>query len=330
MPEKDPGIDEFLSLKELPPVTLLSGSHTYDRNLAIAQAKALFIRNCGPDIEIKQFSGDSIKLGEALSGLVGCGFFSTATLVILKEFPSNAESGRLFSGWLANRPDDYSVIFCADALKSNSVFLKSLRPYCKVFKFPMPDRREFGIRAAKLFKQTGLRPDPEAGELLLEAFKGDLAALESELAKISSFLGGRKTLKMEDLNKVSSARAVANIFQLVDKIAFCDRGDAMVLLERMLREGEQPQKLLAVIITEFRKILVTGELIDCGFSDEEILRKFRVRYYAQKFIEKAKAVRKRNKDGRFLKVLLDAEHEMKTSGKPPESVMESVLCELTS
>ncbi|MDZ7815043.1 MAG: DNA polymerase III subunit delta [Planctomycetota bacterium] len=263
-------IHDFLELDSLSPLTVITGRHEFDHSLALSHAKQWFRKEYGEEGEVISEDGEKAELSELLSQLSSTGFFTSAQLGIFRDFTtSGTDDAQATERWLNERPPDSYLLVCAPTLRANSAFLKHLKGKAKVFKFDEPGYKEFYARAASLVSERGLNLDPQAQDHLNRTFYRNLAGLASELDKLATWLGDRNTVRFDDLLQVCSASAAANKFALVDKLVYGDRSGALELLEKILREGEQPQVLLATLVTEYRKLYTASKMLANGASQDE-------------------------------------------------------------
>ncbi len=324
-------IEDFLTRNRLPALTVFAGSHLYDHSVSLQHAQKIFSDLYGSDFEMKKFSSSDLRLSDALSELCGGGFFHTATLAVMRDYPATRDAAETLANWLYSAPADTSVLyFVPDAPLTSSLFKDSVQLNADFFVYPEPKGKQFRARAAQLIKSRMLSIDESAAEILFGGFEGDLLALSNELDKITMYLGSRRTVKREDLEQISCARVHANKFELVDKIVHGKTGEALDLLERLLREGEQAHALLAVVSTEIRKILSAIEMLKAGVRLAEIPDRLQIKYFADRFMSRVEAARAKWDSVRVLSALIDADRQLKTSAKPPELVMEAVVFTLTA
>lgn len=99
---------------------------------------------------------------------------------------------------------------------------------------------------------------------------GDLWRLKSEIDKLSLY---KKEIGREDVEKMTSIAVETNIFQTVDAIGEKDTKKALMLLSTHLEKGDNPLYLLAMIVYQFRNLIVVSDLINRGASYDEAKNK---------------------------------------------------------
>jgi DNA polymerase-3 subunit delta len=123
--------------------------------------------------------------------------------------------------------------------------------------------RKFAPHAARseaetLLKSSGVRMDPAALELLVEALGADMARIAIEIEKLGLYASGRPVGVDEISALVPDARATT-IFALVNALGRRDRIQSLELLDTLTKEGEYLPLALAFLSTQFRLALAARE-----------------------------------------------------------------------
>ncbi len=94
---------------------------------------------------------------------------------------------------------------------------------------------------------------------LLDAVAGDASKLESEIEKLSLYVGKERRVTMEDLAALVPNAAESTIFTLVNALGKRDRAAALRSLDILIRQGEYLPLALAFLSTQFRLALTSKE-----------------------------------------------------------------------
>ncbi|MFO7171694.1 MAG: DNA polymerase III subunit delta [Bacillota bacterium] len=181
------------------------------------------------------------------------------------------------------------------------------------------------VRAQRLGKQL----DPEAARILVEKVGTDLTLLGMELEKLALYTEGEAIGPEPVLTLVSGATQV-QVFDLIDAVAEGQVGRAVHLLSQMLRQGEPPLRLLALLAGHFRRLLEARALADQGVTPARAAQERRQRpYYWEKLMRQA---RRFNREDlvRALEQILEVDVALKTRGGEEQLVLETLLMELAA
>jgi|FLYL01.1.fsa_nt_gi DNA polymerase-3 subunit delta len=188
-----------------------------------AAKRAMFVRN--------PFSDGSNAFKEALTALLGS-LPSDLILVVTEEGEPDRRT-RLFAE-LSRRAKTY---------QKSPLSGRALEEWV--------ERRAAG---------KGLTLDGRAVALLSASVGHDLFQLEAELEKLSLF-AGRRTVTEKDVAELVPVTVPPAIFDLLDAVATGDRR-AGLLLEQLLRDGQEPLYILSMLAYQVRNLLLARDLLD--------------------------------------------------------------------
>jgi DNA polymerase III subunit delta len=120
------------------------------------------------------------------------------------------------------------------------------------------------------FKERGKKVRPEARQLLIERVGKDLRELEDSIERLCLYAGDLDTIGAEEVELLTSERAERDVFEFVDAVADRRRDQALFLFNRLMRQGESPQRLFGLLLRQFRLIsrvkalAVEGDFAEIG------------------------------------------------------------------
>jgi DNA polymerase-3 subunit delta len=86
---------------------------------------------------------------------------------------------------------------------------------------------------------------------------------DQELRKLIAYVDGVREINVEDVQKLTPFQSQSNIFALVDAFGERKGQQAQRLLTRLLEE-EDPKYVFAMVVRQFRLLLIAREAIDTG------------------------------------------------------------------
>ena len=113
--------------------------------------------------------------------------------------------------------------------------------------------------AQALARRAGLRVEPSALELLVEALGADVARSEVEIEKLRLYAGADRPITVDDVPALVPDARATTIFALVAALGRRDRARALETLDTLSREGEYLPLALAFLSTQFRLALVARD-----------------------------------------------------------------------
>lgn len=174
-------------------------------------------------------------------------------------------------------------------------------------------------------RKRGLTIRPDAANYLWQFLGNDLQKIANELEKVEIFLRDRKDISLEAVKHVVGDFREYLSFDLAEAIGRKDRDRAILILSRLIQEGEQPVALLGSIAWNFRRLMRAKGLEAAGKGYEEIKRKLGVIFHqSARFQEQMRRFSLEELRGVF-SVLLATDRQLKSSALPGRLVLERMI-----
>jgi DNA polymerase-3 subunit delta len=223
------------------------------------------------------------------------------------------------------QPSPFSVVIFVglyDKLDERKKITKMLLKTANVFVAQPLNEKEL-----KEWIRGSCRIDDEGIEALLKLAGTDLMSLANEIEKLTLFVGDR-TITAKDVYSLVARSLEQNIFVLIEQVVARDLSAALRTLYDLLRQNEEPIKILALLASQFRLIYQVKELMKTGYGQQQIasmlkVHPFRVKVaagYAKGFSE--------NELMEMMNELAEADYLMKSSGMDKQLILELFFMKL--
>lgn len=177
-------------------------------------------------------------------------------------------------------------------------------------------------------KGNGIAFAPDALEILITLVGTNMFMIASEVDKLALYAGDEKNIQAEVVEKLVSRSLEQNIFTLIEKVVQRKLEDALRIYYDLLKQNEEPIKILALIAGQFRLIYQVKELSRRGYGQQQIAgylktHPFRVKLaagQANKFTDEELT--------HLMSLLADADYQMKTGGMNKSLLVEMLLFKL--
>lgn len=215
-------------------------------------------------------------------------------------------------------PVDYSVIiFTVDAEK-----LDERKKIVKAFKesnynvpfLPLSPEDLVQWTKRRASKQSINMTDAAADQLILYT-GGNLHTLAAELEKCFLFLGEGGELTTEVVDELVTRSTEQNVFILIEDIVQGNLPRAFTIFHELLKQKEEPIKILILIARQFRIILQVKELTSQSYSQGQIASQLGLHPYAVKIAAGQGNRYKMDDLYRIMGQLADLDYGMKTGQK---------------
>jgi len=118
----------------------------------------------------------------------------------------------------------------------------------------------FGWLTSRAKSEYGKQLTRDAASLMAELAGTGLSLLEQELAKVSTYVGDRERISVEDVRAVVGGWKAETTWRMTDAVRDGQPAAALAALAKLMRAGEAPQKILGGVNYVFRKYARATEL----------------------------------------------------------------------
>ena len=183
--------------------------------------------------------------------------------------------------------------------------------------------------AVEMAREMGVRLDQEAAAELADALNGDLQAMRTELEKLATYAGQSRHITGREVAELVVSAKKSTTWDLVDVLAARDTAGALQLLDRLLREGEQPVALIGAVAWMYRRLLEARDL-PAALPERQAAARIKMRpeaavravQYARKF--------SRAQLAEGLVALYEADSSLKSGAVNKRAVMEFLVARLSA
>ena len=324
------------------PAILLLGAEPYLRDICRAQLIEQYVAEAARTWAVSRFSAERADIAAALDQAQTLPMLSPQQVVFLEnteaieEFADKKreDAVELLESYLAD-PAPFTVLVLEAAqldqrMKLSKLLLeKSLVVSVGLGDDPNQRNAAAVALARSLAKEQGVEFEKGAAEDLAECVSADLQRLKTEIEKLATFAGERKTILLEDVASMVISERTTTVWEMADMIASRQGKRALDFLDRLLRSGEEPIFLLGGLLFMYRKLVEASEVKGAvnGWQAARAL---------QMAPEKAElAVRNARKISKprllaGMRAFQLADNRLKGGSEDPRAVMEFLIAELTA
>jgi DNA polymerase-3 subunit delta len=316
------------------PVYLLHGEETLLTREAMQWLRQAVLQGIAEDFNLDRFDGrdafDPERVAQAARTLP---MMAQKRLVWVRNaevvFSRKKDALRPLLDYLDNPDPSSCLVFEAMvAVKKNAVLYRKVASVGCVHASRTPSERELPSWIGERVRARGRTMEAGAAALLADAIGRDLSGLDTAIERLTLFVEGDALITSAHVDETVVASRTRTVWELVDAVA--DR-NVSVALERahlLLDQGEQALYLLAMVVRQFRQLLIGhGARADGAGPDEAAKRAglppFRARRFAQQ-------LRNYSTDDLMLALerLSAADRALKSSKLPSAVVFEAALVDL--
>jgi DNA polymerase III subunit delta len=319
------------------PALLLLGEETFLRDACRAALVEAYVPEAARTWAVSRYTAGRGETQAALEQAQTLPMLSPQQVIFLEEAQAieelaekkREEAVRQLESYLAD-PAGFTVLVIEAAhLDQRMRLAKVLVEKCVVVRVGLgenqDERHSAAVALAKnLAREQGLTFEQSAAEDLAESVAADLQRLKTEIEKLSTYAGQRKTIRREDVAVLVISEKAATVWELTDLLAGRRQKLALEFLERLLRDGEEPLQILGALAWMYRKLIEASEITNSW----QAARSLQMRpEQAELAVRNARQISKPRLLA-SLRALERADDRLKSGEKDARAVMEFLVSEL--
>jgi DNA polymerase III subunit delta len=328
-----------INRKQIDPVYLLFGTEAF----LINETKQLLVENVlgeeEKDFNLSVYDLEETPIEAALEDAETFPFMGEKRLVILQNpsfLTSEKSKGKVehnvgkLEEYLS-QPAPYSiVVFSApyEKLDERKKVTKELKRKATVVEAKKLTEQELAAWIKERAEASGTEIDRDAIEHLMSLAGTNLFMLTSEIDKLALYAGDHRKIDRNIVDKLTARSLEQNIFSLVDKVVHRNVEAALRIYYDLLKQNEEPIKILAVITGQFRLIYQVKELSRKGYGQQQIAGTLKIHPFRVKLAAGQAGAFSDDELTRIMKLLADADYQMKTGGMRKEMLIEMILFQI--
>jgi DNA polymerase-3 subunit delta len=247
------------------PVYLIYG----DQDLLLERALDRLKREVGEladlDFNSETFDGENARADEIVAACNTLPFASERRLVVVRNVDKMLKDGtETLVAYIDNPAETTILALVAKKIAKNTRLYKAVDKLGGLLERAAPKASEYPREVQNLFARKGRQVTLEGAELLVNAVGKDLRRLSVEVEKAIAFTGTRTELTAEDIAQVASTAATTSVFELGNALAERDCARALIVLDRLLGDGESVYGLEALALRQLRDLISARALVDRG------------------------------------------------------------------
>lgn len=275
------------------PVYLITGDQPY----LTQQLKEAFL-NVIPEAEktmnYASYDMESTPLAQALDDAMSAPFFGEKRLVFIERAyfltTENHRGSKIdhdIDGLLKylEHPEPTSVVvfFATNGkLDSRKKVVKAIKKTAEVVSLEAVGERQIRSLVQQTLKRDRFEIKPDALNLLLQRTGTDLSLIMNELPKLKLASAETRQIDQTVVAELVSKSLDQNVFDLVNDVMGKRIESALNLYRQLILTKEEPLRINAVLVSQFRLLIQTKILMHNGYSQGSIASALKVHPYRVK------------------------------------------------
>lgn len=323
------------------PVYLVAGNDEYNKDKKVKELvkKAMPAENRDLNYLDLDCSGSKEFYFDFGSTVMTVPFLADRRVIVLRNIENLTKELKKILLEYVQAPSDLTVLILVteDVKKSDFESIAQYKHLCKHLKPETYYRMypsQLSAEIKKKFVGLGKSISQDACDVIVERVGNNMRDLDSEIEKISLYIGQKKNVEETDVLFLVSGLDAKSVFDLINALAGKNLVKALKILSDIFYSDKTagPQ-VVGAIYSHFKKIWTARALMRGGVGESSIAGKLGMHpYFAAGLINEAKGTDEKVL-ARYFKALAIADDEIKGgagSGKFPVQIMEKMVYAMLS
>ena len=281
------------------------------------------------DFNLNVYYGNECKGDEIFSAAQTLPMFSDRRAILVKKgHELSAGALEILTAYVQNPCPSTCLVFQGEKIDQRKKFFTEIKKTGELVEFKRPYENQLGPFIREEVKGYGKRIDTAAADLLGYMVGNNLQELASQIEKVATYSGRREIVTVEDVKAIVSDTKVDSVFEYADALGEKNLAKAFRTLYTILRDGEAPLLVLAMLARHFRQLWRVRELLDRKLASGEIAKAAGINpYFVKKVVEQARNFRTTELKGIF-EQLFQLDLAFKSGGGKPAVLLERMTMDV--
>ncbi len=330
---------EIKKLRENGPqrVYILRGEEDYLRDSFLAELKRLCLDEGTEAFNYHRLQGPALDMQALTESTEAMPFMGEHTLTEVRDFDVNrtaAYDPEALKAFLEDVPEWATVAFIfapGYAPDSRLGAVKAMKKTGVDLVFTSPREAELARWVIRRVESQGKKIDAATANYLIWVCGGRMNTLIPEIVKIAGYAAGDSVTRA-DIDAVAKRAPETTIFNLTDALGAGQYDKAAGLLADLLADrDEPPQKQIAMVSEQFRRLYVARVAADTGKGAAYItgcIPELAGRSYPVQLLQRACRNFSADRLARAVTLCAQCDYGMKDTGGEPEALMKELILRL--
>ncbi|EOP51301.1 DNA polymerase III, delta subunit [Bacillus cereus VDM053] len=330
-------IHKKIKKKQFAPLYLLYGTEAYFINETIKLITTEALEEEDREFNVVTYDLEEAYLEDVVEDARTLPFFGDRKVILIKsplfltaQKEKLEQNIKILEEYIGE-PSPFSIlVFVApyeklDERKKITKLLKKTADVVEANAMQVQDVQKWVVSRAE---EAHVYIDNPAVSLLLELVGSNVTMLAKEMDKLTLYVGMGGEITSKLVTELVPKSVEQNVFALTEKVVKKDIAGAMQILDGLFTQQEEPIKLLALLVSQFRLLNQVKELQQRGYGQNQIASHIGVHPYRVKLAMNQTKFFSFEELKRVILKLAEADYSMKTGKMDKKLVLEFFLMRL--
>ncbi|MBO9129579.1 DNA polymerase III subunit delta [Bacillus sp. 165] len=330
-------IHKKIKQKQFAPLYLVYGTESYFINETIELLIKHALEEENRDFNAVVYDLDEVYLEEVVEDARTLPFFGERKVILIKsplfltaQKEKMEQNVKVLEEYI-KEPSPFTVLVLIapfEKLDERKKITKLVKKSAEVVEANVLQTQDIEKWIQERVKEQGVQIEGKAISLLVELVGSNIMMLSQEMNKLFLYIDEERLITEETVSSIVPKSAEQNVFALTEKVVKRDIGGALKILYELLTKQEEPIKILALLVTQFRLLYQVKELQGRGYNQNQIASHLSVHPYRVKLAMNQTKLFLPEELKKILNLLAEADYEMKTGKMEKKLILEFFIMRL--
>ncbi|KRM23835.1 DNA polymerase III subunit delta [Latilactobacillus graminis] len=231
-----------------------------------------------------------VEVAQALDDAESAPFFGERRIVFMqnpvfltseKAKPKLDHDLKGFQGYLEQPPSTTALVIFApySKLDERKKIVKLLKKVATLIDVQKINERQVPKLVTEFLQSADVTIEPAAMELLLNKTNGDYSQITAELPKLMLYAQKTRVITADAVEALVSTSLEDNVFEIVPLVLQRKVGPVLEMYRSLLLQKEEPLKINAILLGQFRLLLQVKILFEKGYSQGDLAGVLKIHPY---------------------------------------------------
>jgi DNA polymerase-3 subunit delta len=325
-------------------VYILHGDNEYAISQFLAEIQANYADAATAEMNVTYMDGSSLRLEELVAAAHTAPFLANRRMVVLSDPLAQMKSQPLrekFLTLLDELPPSAALVLVINRplvdyrarRRGKSHWLekwaRSAGERAFVREFSIPRGSQMGHWIQEEARARGGEFSQLAAALLASMVADEPRQAVQEVEKLLAYVNYSRPVDVDDVEHLTGYLGRGDVFAMVDALGNKNGQVAQRMLHRLLVEDD-PLRLFGMVVRQFRLLLLTRELLNAGFKQDEVAQRLKIHpFVARKVITQVHHFSLPTLEDIYHR-LLEVDEAIKTGQMEGDLALDTLIVDLTN
>ena len=183
-----------------------------------------------------------------------------------------------------SQPDETTCLLFESTtrIKKNSVLYKRIQKAGHCYEAKTLRDRELPAWIKGRVRARGRQIESSAADAIVESLGGDLAAVDAAIERLTLYVEAPAVIGRDDVRACVPQTRERTVWELVDAVAERNVSAALTRAHQLMDQGKAPLQLLALVIRQFRQLLIGHDVRTRGGSVAEAAQQAGIPHFRER------------------------------------------------